>query len=105
MFCRAKIGVALALAGTLSGWATPLNFEQKNPALPRDGLVSPAVLKPSQTRTKFGTASRWRSVKVQKITPAIDVPSKVGINGFVITKAADTVSKPSAVLPGSTVKK
>jgi hypothetical protein len=101
MFCRAKIGVVLALAGTLSGWAAPLNLEQKNPALLRAGLVSPAVLNPSQTKTKFSTTSRWRKVKVQKIAPS----TKAGVNGFVITKAPDAASKPSEVMLGSDAKK
>ena len=105
MFCRAKIGVVLTLAGTLSGWATPLNLEQKNPALLRAGLVSAPVLNPSQTKTKFSTASRWRNVKVQKIAPSTKVAPKVEVNGFVITKASDTANKPSEALLGSTTKK
>ena len=105
MFCRAKIGVVLALAGTLSGWAAPLNLEQKNPALLRDGLVSPGVLKPSQTNAKFGTASRWHGLKVRKIPSATKLTPKVRIDGFVITKGAGPANIPSKALLNATAKK
>ena len=67
MFCRVKIGVALFLAGTLAGWATPLNSEEINPAQSRDGLISPVVIKPAKTKSSIGTGARWRGSKPLKI--------------------------------------
>ena len=67
MFCRLKIGVALYLAGTLTGLAASLNTEEINPAQSRDGLISPVVIKPAKTKLSIGTGTRWRGSKPLKI--------------------------------------
>ena len=76
MFCRVKIGVALLLAGALTGWAAPLNFEQINPAQSRDGLISPVILKPAETKSSIDTGKRWHGSKASKIIyPPQSTPS------------------------------
>jgi hypothetical protein len=105
MFCRAKIGAMLTLAGALTGWAAPLSPEQKNLLSPREGLVAPAVLKPAQARSPFGTASRWRGVKVKRIVPTAQVPASVEVNGLTLTKAADAARAPALIPANAPAKK
>ncbi len=103
MFCRAKIGVALFLAGTLTGWATPLNSEEINPAQSRDGLISPVVIKPAKTKSSIGTGARWRGSKPLKIIH----PPQSAVVGKKVERSAGLQNDPNplaqpAITPVST---
>jgi hypothetical protein len=106
MFCRAKIGVVLVLAGTLTGWAAPLNPDQKNPVLARGARIVPTVVKPRQSQASFNTNSHWRGVKIQKNGLAADSPLRVRPNEFLISQTSVAPSSFSLNPPlGVVVKK
>ena len=94
MFCRAKIGVALFLAGTLTGWAAPLNPQENHPASPHDGLITPAVLRPADAKAVIGTSSRWWGLKAPQVVRRINAPAAVGVDGIALTKTADAAHRP-----------
>jgi hypothetical protein len=89
MFCRAKICGLLVIAGAITASAASLDVRQKSPVFSTEQTTAAVVIKPSDTRARMSTPSRWRRVKVQKIIPAVQSPGRVEVNGFVFNKLAD----------------
>lgn len=94
MFCRAKICVLLMTAGAITASAASLDVKEKNPAFSTDQQSELRIIKPAKAKTKLGTASRWKGVKVQKISPTARSQNGVEVNGFIFSKPAD-VPRPS----------
>jgi len=81
-------------AGAITASAASLDVSRKNPVFSTDQQSELQVIKPAKTKTKLGTASRWKGVKVQKISPTARSPQSVEVNGFIFSKPAD-ISRPS----------
>lgn len=86
MFCRAKIGVVLALTGALAGWAAPLNPDQKNPAPAHGAQVAQTVVKPTKCHTSFSPNSHGGAIEIQKNGFGADLPSLNPPAGEVVKK-------------------
>lgn len=105
MFCRAKICLLLVTASAIMASAASLDIRQKNPVFSTDRTATSVVVKPSDTKGKLSTTSRWRRVKVRKITPTVQSPGQVEVNGFVFSKPADVPPPSIAQVPAGPEKK
>ncbi len=104
---RAKFGAVLILAGTLTGWAAPINPQKKNPPSPPGGLTTAVVLKPAQARASISstTSGCGTKVKMQKIIPGGPLTVPVEVNGFIFAKPAEAKRPSAAVALAQSAKK
>jgi len=99
MFSRTKLCACLLAAGAGMGTAAPLDVSGKFPLVSTGHPMALQIIQPSEKRARLSPASRPKKVKVHKISPSVQSPVRLEVNGFVFTKPAGV---PAPAVPTAT---